>query len=330
MGGACALDESERFASALVSLKTFSPAERPALVTFLNQALAGRRHWSPITEADFDARVTARPGFDAGGLILAWHGDRVVGGVSATRPTPESGTPGHHIAWLVVLPENRRRGIGSRLLQAAENYLYYCPVHFAAQIVPVYGDAEALRPRWSGLIGHMGVSALHDRELAAWLERRGYMPERPGDVSLRAGLHDRERPADPDLVARGLALANVSEWSPWIGADFGGGLHTWGDNSGRPYQGLVLTGDGRAVGSIVWYPLPDDETAALAWFGLESASRVSHFGAYLLDLALHRMARQGYLWVETRVRSTDQPEATALFRQRGFQVVNYWVNLVKT
>ena len=88
-----------------------------------------------------------------------------------------------------------RRGLGERLLTAAENYLYYCPAYFAAQTTPFYGIIEKLWVPWYGSTERMGVSATHDKELVEWLSRRGYQVIHPGDVSLVADLHGRERPA---------------------------------------------------------------------------------------------------------------------------------------
>ena len=64
----------------------------------------------------------------------------------------------------------------------------------------------------------------------------------------------------------------------------------------RPAISRPGRGRGRqAVGEVVWYPLPDQETAALAWFGIEQSYRGLRFGSYLLDRALVEMAGRGYL-----------------------------------
>jgi ribosomal protein S18 acetylase RimI-like enzyme len=318
-----------------VTLTTFYPAYLPALVAFLNQALVGHRHWTPITEADFTERVLAQPGFDPKGLILARIGDDIVGGVHAVKPAAQmlaqrNAEPRHHIAWLAVAPMHRAQRVGDRLLRAAENYLYYCPVYFAAQCAPFYGILETLWVPWYGSTERMGVSALYDQELIAWLSRRGYIVTNAGDVSMAASLHGRERPADPGLLDRGLRLILINERHPWHGDEPFYQLRAWGHNSGRQYQGLVVADGERAVGSVTWYPLPDGMTAALAWIGLERAYRGLRFGSYLLDRALVEMSHRGYLNVEVHVHSKNSPEAFSLFKRRGFNVIDYWVNLVKT
>ena len=86
----------------------------------------------------------------------------------------------------------------------------------------------------------------------------------------------------------------------------------------------------RAVGSVVWYPMPDPTIAALAWINLERQYRGLRYGSYLLDRGLSEMAARGYKSVEVHVHTKDNPEAFSLFRRRRFEVIDYWVNLVKT
>ena len=330
-----ALTGGQPTAASNVTRTTFVPAHLPALVAFLNRVLAGHRHWAPITEADFAERVLAQRGFDSRGLILAWADGRVVGGVHAIKPSNLGPViynieARHHIAWLAVDPAYRAAHIGGSLLAAAEDYLYYCPVYFADQATPFYGIAEKLWVPWYGSTERMGISAVKDTELIAWLTRHRYTVVDPGDVSMLANLHDRERPQDPGLEARGLVLAPISQAAPWSGEDPSGRLRAWGANGGRKYGGLVVADGTRAVGSVVWYPLPDATTAALAWIGIERAYRSLRFGAYLLDRGMIEMAARGYTAVEVHVHTKANIEAYALFRRRGFEVNDYWVNLVKT
>ncbi len=318
-----------------VTLSAFTPDALPALVAFLNRVLAGHRHWAPISQADFAERVTDQPAFDPKGLILAWQDGTVVGGVHAIKPAETSASPlmqepRHHIAWLAVAPEHRLGRVGARLLNAAEGYLYYCPVYFAAQTTPFYGIIEKLWVPWYGSTERMGVSASADKDLIDWLSRRSYHVVQPGDVSMIADLHGRERPPDPGLAPRRLRAVMINEQAPWTGDEPFYHLRGWGRNGGRQYQGLVMADGNRAIGSAVWYPLPDGLTAALAWIGLERPYRGLRFGSYLLDRALVEMANRGYLFVEVHVHMKESPEAFAMFRHRGFEVIDYWVNLVKT
>ncbi|MBM4457771.1 MAG: GNAT family N-acetyltransferase [Chloroflexi bacterium] len=241
-----------------VTLAAYQPSQLPALVLFLNRVLAGHRHWTPISEADFRERVLDQPAFDSHGLIVAWAGDVVVGGVHALKPPSgvsyASCAPGHQIVWLAVTPQYRQQQVGSRLLMAAEDYLRACPVYFAGQSAPLYGIIEKLWAPWYGSTERMGVSAIHAAGWIEWLLRRGYTAVNPGDVSLAALLHERERPGDPGLAQHGLRLVPINQHAPWTGAEPVYRLRRWGTNGGRPYQGLVVADDGAAVGSAVWYP----------------------------------------------------------------------------
>jgi ribosomal protein S18 acetylase RimI-like enzyme len=176
----------------------------------------------------------------------------------------------------------------------------------------------------------MAVSAVSNRDWLEWLLHRGYYVVEPGDVSMVAPLHGCERPLDPGLGARGLQIVPISYRSPWEGDEPFHSLRGWGHNGGREYHGLVVADGDRAVGNAVWYPLPDGLTAALASFGLERHYRGLRFGSYLLDRALVEMASRGYLYVEVHVHTKRNAEAFAMYRRRGFQVIDYWVNLVKT
>jgi len=91
---------------------------------------------------------------------------------------------------------------------------------------------------------------------------------------------------------------------------------------------LRMTGPRSAARSGIH--LPDGVTAALAWIGLERRYRGLRFGSYLLDRALAEMAHGGYTAVEVHAHTRENPEAVAMFRHRGFEVIDYWVNLAKT
>ena len=80
--------------------------------------------------------------------------------------------------------------MGSRLLRAAEDWLYYCPVHFAGQSVPCYGNVEGPRPPLFGSTQRMGVNA-QDQKLLHFLSNRGYAVTDPGDVSMHADIRGR-------------------------------------------------------------------------------------------------------------------------------------------
>lgn len=340
----------------MIRLETYRPQRSAELLRFWNTAYAGQRNFRPLTAPEWQQRVVAAPAFDPRGLILAVaENDAVVGGVHALRPAPQQGIyqlydPRHHIAWLMVAPAWRGQGIGRRLLQAAENYLYYCPVYFAAETTPLYGTVESPWPPLFGSSQRMGVSLTTDRPLIDWLARRGYVIRQPGDVSLARSLDSPFRPpAEPDWAALGLRPRAISQQQPWAGPGYDE-LRLWAEDSRHwPYAGAVLVdGDGAAVARIVWRPdvgstaFPGSTApaaaevdtasvgAAIVRLDVRPAWQGRGLGSYLLARALAEMAAAGHARVEVQTHVVKHARAHELYSRRGFMLVDAWASLVKT
>src|SRR5689334_2190396 len=178
-------------------LRPFQKNDLASIVDFWNNAFADRRNFYPITAADFQRRVLDCETFDPNGLILAWHEDQdgsshLAGMAHGLRPAPKKGLYAkwearHNLALLYVEPALRGQGIGSRLLRAVENWLYYCPVYVGGPAQPCYGTIEGPRPPFFGSSQRMGVSAT-DRSLLSFLAYRGYHVVDPGEISMRLTL----------------------------------------------------------------------------------------------------------------------------------------------
>jgi len=333
------------------------PQDLPALVAFWNRAFAGRRNFHPISAEEYRRRIVDCPVYDPAGLIFAWRHDgdgaeTVVGMVHAFRPPEPIGhyrrwSGSHAIAVLYVDPEWRNQGIGGRLLQAAESWLYYCPVAIGGQALPCYGGVEGPRAPFFGSPQHLGVSA-RDTELLRFLSHRGYHVVQPGDVSLMLDLPAPAAfpPRAPDLrraLGGGdLSLTAISHESPFSGREEPDRVEysLWGDNGGSPYAGLVLTdGSGLLRGAIHWLPLASGDRAGIGGFWLAPELRGRGLGGYLLDQALYEMAypprqepsgRGGYASVEVLTHLVRHALAVKLYESRGFHADEAWVHLVKT
>ncbi len=334
-------------APARVVVQPFRAADLPALVALWNHTFADRRNFAPVSEETFRRRVLDRPACDPAGLFLAWAVGpdgtaRAAGLAHALRPAPQTGVyakwGGHHfLAVIGVAPEMRRQGIGSRLLQAAENWLYYCPIYAASHIQPCYGTLEQLAPPFFGSTQRLGISAT-DTGLIRFLARRGYRATDPGDVSMTATLGARPVPPAPDLAALGLAVVTLDPAHPFTGTEPPGRAEYTlrGDNGGAPFAALVLVdGEGCLRGHLSWYPMTRPGWAALAGFWVAPELRGRGLGRYLLDRALADMVqapppRGGYTHVEVHTHLTHHAAAAALYGRRGFAVEAAWVNLVKT
>jgi GNAT superfamily N-acetyltransferase len=218
--------------------------------------------------------------------------------VHALRPAPQSGLYAkwqqrHNLALLYVDPAHRRQGIGSRLLRAAENWLYYCPVYVGGPAQPCYGAIEGPRPPFFGSSQRLGVS-VHDTLLTTFLAQRGYRVVDPGDVSMRLKLRPRPEPKMPDLAVLGLRLVAVSHEIPFHGREPQGReeYSLYGDNGGAPYWGyLLVTADNLLQGHISWYPMRQPGHAAIAGFWVAPSWRGHGLGRYLLDRTLYDLIR---------------------------------------
>lgn len=333
-------------------LRPFAPDDLDALVAFWNRAFAGRRNFYPLMAADFRQRVLDCPAFDPGGLILAWQGDdpqaTLVGMVHAFRPPPDTPVYNqwgrhHTLALIYVVPEMRRQGIGARLLRAAENWLYYCPIFVASQAQPCYGTLEAPQSPFFGSTQRLGISP-SDGDLIRFLAHRGYRPHDPGEVSLRLeSLGAPPLPTAPDLQVLGLQLQPFGDQAPFTGREQPG-RHDFSycadsycaDTHSPPYAGYAITdADGLLWGHISWYPMRRAGWAAIANFWLAPRLRRRGLGRYLLASALHEMAhapapRGGFHAVEVQSHVVHHAVAVALYEQHGFRIDETWVSLVKT
>ena len=320
-----------------------------AFVRYWNRAFATRRNFTPLTEYSFRERVLACPAFDPAGLIIAWIRDRtgesrIAGFIHAFRLPPKMAAyyrwgRYHSIGVLHVAPSYRKQGLGSRLLKAAENWLYYCPVHFVSQSTPCYGCAEGPRPPFFGSTQRMGVNT-KDSELLHFLANRGYSVIDPGEISLTAELNGArlQRPVEIDRLAPDLRMERIDHTTPfpfaepWDRREYA----SWITGSNYPYMGIVLVDETNELrGHLCWYPLKASLKAGIYSFWVTPVLRGKGLGAYLLDHALAEMRKHTHLggpyaYAEVQSHLVRHDAAVALYESRGFQIDDAWVTLVKT
>ena len=346
---------AERALAAPVHLRSFAPADLPALVTFWNLTFADQRNFRPLTEAEFRARVLDSPYFEEAGLLLAWSSQQshvdgeLVGMAHAFRPRAAgvngwAGTQPHHaLALLAVRPDQRRQGIGGRLLRAAEEWLHYCPVYVGGLDQPCYGTLEQFEAPFFGSSERLGLSA-RATETIGFLSRRGYRAFGAGDVSMTLDFATR-MPTPPSLPpAAGQSEVRLLRGGTGhsVAGPVSGMRHWFEKETGReskPYHSLLLVdfarhAQGQVVGSIIWYEQASGR-CALSGFWLAQEWRGRGLGAWLLDSALHAMATWpppagGYAGVELHTHLTHYPRAMQMYERRGFVVDDLWVNLEKT
>jgi GNAT superfamily N-acetyltransferase len=266
---------------------------------------------------------------------------KLVGIAHALRPAPKSGLYArwesrHNLAFLYVDPAYRRQGVGSSLLRAAENWLYYCPVYVGEAAQPCYGTVEGPRPPFFGSSQQLGIS-VHDRSLINFLTHRGYHITDPGAISMQLQLTPRPEPELPDLAALGLQLVAVSHLAPFNGQEPKGREEytLYGDNQGDPYMGyLFVNGDNLLEAHISWYPMKQPGTAAIAGFWVAPLLRGHGIGRYLLNRTLYDLIHASQPWgdydrVEVQTHLVQHATAAALYEKRGFITEMAWDNLVK-
>jgi ribosomal protein S18 acetylase RimI-like enzyme len=89
-------------------------------------------------------------------------------------------------------------------------------------------------------------------------------------------------------------------------------------------------------GHLSWYPMLQVGKIALINFRVEPAFRQQGAGTFLLDWGLYEMINGGSPAgepigsIELHTHLERNATAVNLYRRRGFEVVDVWINLVKT
>ena len=308
-------------------VREFRPTDLETVVSFWNRAFADQSNFRPTSAEEFRRRLLECPLFDPRGFLLAWAdgpgGPGLVGLAHALRPAsagPDRSGEGHHfLALLHVDPAYRRQGIGSRLLKAAERYLYYCPVYVGAEETPCYGWRSG---QFAPLFGPSGVPALgvSDLDTINFLAHRGYLSLGLGDVTLTG-------PKEATSAAPNHRVVSAESRPPGLDlVDFYPVPPVLENEAGLTF----VEESGQSVGQIRWTPLGPDRWAILDW-RVDEAWRGRGLGRALLDGGLARMrATRPNADVEIRAHWDRHRRAVEMLNRRGFGVDGAWVSLVKT
>lgn len=282
------------------------------LVVLWNQRLP----WDPIDERCFLRKALLDPNFRSNGLWLALDGTEAVGFCLAIvrRVALEhcpSEEPVGYITAFGLLPERRREGIGSRLMEAAEEWLRgegkagvaiapYVPNYFVPGI-----DETA----------YLGA--------AEFLVTRGY--RRTGEALgmdcrlITSDPLERLRAAAQRLEADGIAVRPLSsEWLPRFFAFLRAETPPdWSRHArqilteGAPLSDVTIATDGeRVIGYC------QSEGSHFGPFGVAAEYRGRGVGTALLSTSLQRMKQRGEhcAWVTW---TSDQ--AAPLYERLGFE-----------
>lgn len=277
----------------------YRPSLGPALVKLWNRAFARCRHFVPLTPGLFRNRVEAQRTFNPEDLILAREGREVAGFVhvgkrsealcrKACRDWP-GGRQGF-VAFLVVAPERRRRGLGTELwhrgierLRGTRQVILPAP-----EENPFYGAPSGLPPLWGT---PRGVAVpWEDAETRKFLAGKGYGPRsRALQLVLNLTGAQSSSKTAPDRAGRVCRVASAGAALAY---------YAWGD------RGLL---------------------GILGFEGVDwGARRGAAAARVVLRAALERMAREGARACEALVEPELRPQEDEVYREAGFQPAAAW------
>ncbi|MGV8907703.1 MAG: mycothiol synthase [Propionicimonas sp.] len=208
--------------------------------------------------------------------------------------------PGYRTAQLVVDPQDRRRGIGTRLL-AALGDRPSLGVWAFADISPAQSFARAfgLRPSRSLLIMERSLAGITRPELPAGLTLRGYT-DADADVLLAVNAAAfAHHPEQGSLDAAGLAARLAEEWFD--------------------HAGLILGFDAEGLAGFHWTKRVDAGTGEVYVMAVAPRAQGRGYGRVLLQAGLahlHETATQRVLLY------VDSAEGVAvrMYESAGFTV----------
>ena len=288
-------------------LRDFQPGDAEAFTEVL-------RHIMPFQPAQPEAliwRATRAPASHRNRLFVAEVGGQIVG-VARTGLTPESPVPGMAVANVLVLPEARGQGIGTRLLEACEDHLRGA----GARIVAGWVSDDEASQRFAVRHGYRrrGASTFQRLDLAT-----ANLPELPvpDGVAVRTGV-DYE--ADPTPLYRADVEAGQDE--PSMGRAADQSYEEWRQLIWeRPDIDHTLTSVAVVDGVVAAYSLPQTDGRDRYWSGMTGTVR-AYRGRGLAKLvkvdSLRRAQQAGYREAYTVNDTTNQP-MLAINRWLGYQ-----------
>lgn len=306
--------------------------DAPAIVELWNAAFGPS--W-PLTERLLLQTLEGDPFYEAEGCWIAHDGERVVGYVlskSMQNAGPELGRfQGRGgIGALCVHPDYRRRGIGTELLNRAEEYLtahkspltlLYYPHHILPGIPDECAAARVL------------------------FEKHGYTNWREC-VDLKRGLEDYVVPEkvlhameqNPAVEIRPAREDESTQVIDFVAREFPGGWMYSTKNhfarGGKASDIIIAVENGEVIGfchtadfnsnwllpSTYWFPLLGEKYGGLGPVGLAKDHRKRGLGLALTALAVEDLKQRGVLRM-----AIDWTNLIAFYEQLGFQVwKEYW------
>ena len=309
-----------------IAARPFQPNDMPAVLHVLARAMPV----DPISEGRFTRQVLLDPNFRAEGAIVGEQDGRVVGFCLAlARHVPLENAPGDadrgYVTLLGVLPDEQRRGVGARMLDAAESYLRaqnrslvmvssYAPNYFIPGV-----DVSAYASGLSFLAKHgyqevyrplAMQTALWDWTTPAWIEEKGAALARQGVVIEQYA---------PAVTLPLLAFARDEFQGDWVRVVREAMSRiTLGDSPAR----LIVAHEG---GKVIGFSHHDNER--FGPIGVAASQRGRGVGQVLMCRTLHAQREAGFraawfLW-------SDDKTAARLYNGVGFKEVRRFALMKK-
>lgn len=184
-------------------IRPYRPEDQPAVLRVLEAGMPA----DPISTARFTRQVLLDPNFRAEGLPVAIMAGEVAGCCLAlSRHVPLENAPPDsargYVTLIAVMPDARRRGMGSRMLDAAEDYLRR------------QGRSEALVSPYAPGYFLPGVDVQAYEGALGFFTSRGYS-EVYQPLAMETSLWDTVRPEwvvarEAELVASGIRFERYS------------------------------------------------------------------------------------------------------------------------
>ncbi|MFN0060185.1 MAG: GNAT family N-acetyltransferase [Planctomycetota bacterium] len=321
---------------------------RGDLVEAWNRIFATRRNFVPMTRTSWRDRIEAASGqasFESRLFRLAVDGATVIGFVHGgfweneflATLAPEQGSVAAQttclgmLTMIAVVPERRRTGIGTALLESLRAEMgklrdpaivlradgrVYNPYYgnFFAPAPPPWGTTEGVSVLASDVAtrGFFSARGFHEAHTALSLvmDPRRLMSETPP-------IDDVERPLSCEIVEE-------DDYQPILGSATGIAFshenlsHTW----------VAVHGDVQ-VGTIIAYPLAAAGKPATRWaiysLEVEPQYRGCGIARQLLWSALRHLRALAIEEVETLVIPQQSPAALRLYRSAGFREAEAWI-----
>ena len=315
----------------MIQYRPFHNSDPPQLARLWRECLLGRGAASGLRCDAFETLNYAQPYFDPEGLILAVHEERVIGMVHAGFGTNDTETglmlESGVICMIMVHPDHRRQGVGTRLVLLAEDYL---KSRGATNIFA--GPAEPLDPFYFGIYGGSQPSGFltSDEGADKFFRSLSYEPFERHAVFQR----DISQPSDPT----NMRLVNIRRKMQLAIAHQRDGMSWWwitrfGRLDSVRFQ-LVPKDRGEPVAEVTVLGLDlyldkwQERAIGLTDLKVEEDQRMQGFGQALLIEVCRRMRDEMVTRVEAHASETNAG-ALAVLQSAGFERVDTGVVYLK-